>query len=260
MPAWRVHRPSRLLHNVVVRSALSVWSWLVLAVTIVVWVPMVAAVRLCTPFDRGRYSAGLLWRKLAVVNQLLNPLWRFRTSGITIDDPRRPYVVVANHESFVDILLISHLPWEMKWLAKDDFFRYPLVGWLMRMAGDIPLVRGERDSIDAAMAACRDRLANHVSVMIFPEGTRSGDGGLQPFKSGAFRLAIETGAPILPLAVHGTRPALRKGDWRFGVVDAEVRVLEPVETAGMSITDLDALRDTVRQRIADELATMSAGT
>jgi 1-acyl-sn-glycerol-3-phosphate acyltransferase len=251
---------SRLLGNVVVRSVVSAWSWLVLAVCVILWVPMVAAVRLVTPHDRGHYAAGRLFRQLAVVHQKLNPLWRFHTSGWRVDDPRRPYVVVANHESFVDILLISHLPWEMKWLAKDAFFRYPLVGWLMRLAGDIPVVRGQRDSVDAALAACRDRLDKHVSVMIFPEGTRTGDGALQRFKSGAFRLAIDTGAPILPLAVHGTRPALRKGDWRFGMVDAEVRVLEPVETDGMTRHDLAALRDTVRGRIAAELASMvSAG-
>ncbi len=219
---------------------------------------MVAVVRLVTPYDRGHYAAGLLFRKLAVVHQTLNPLWRFRTAGTFISDPRRPYVVVANHESFVDILLISHLPWEMKWLAKEDFFRYPGVGWLMRMAGDIRIVRGQRDSVDAALASCRDRLAKKVSVMIFPEGTRTSDGELLKFKSGAFRVAIETGTPILPLVVHGTRPALRKGDWRFGLVDAEVRVLEPIETTGMTMADMAVLRDKTRARIADELAAMKA--
>jgi 1-acyl-sn-glycerol-3-phosphate acyltransferase len=257
MTACRMARRSaRLLNNIVVRSVLSAWSWLVLGITVVVWVPMVAAVRLVTPFDKGRYAAGLLWRKLAVVNQMLNPLWRFHTSGLEIDDPRRPYVVVANHESFVDILLISHLPWEMKWLAKDAFFHYPLVGWLMRMAGDVRIVRGERSSADLALEQCRDRLDNKVSVMIFPEGTRSRDGELGSFKTGAFRLAIETGAPILPLAVHGTHGALRSGDWRFGVVDAEVRVLEPIETEAMTLDDLTMLRDKVRSRIADELVMM----
>ena len=176
---------------------------------------------------RAATPPGYLFRKLTVVHQLLNPLWRFRTSGVNITDPRRPYIVVANHQSFVDILLISQLPWEMKWLSKEDFFKYPLVGWLMRMAGDIQLVRGSRESIVAAMDSCRDRLSKRVSVMIFPEGTRSSDGELQKFKNGAFRLAIETGMPILPLALDGTHPALQKGDWRFGVTDAEVRVLAP---------------------------------
>src|SRR4029079_1834796 len=102
---------------------------------------------------------------------VLTLLWRCKSSGGKIAAPRRPYIVVANHQSFVDMLLISHLPWEMKWLSKEAFFKSRLAGWLMRMAGDIRLIRGKRDSIIAAMDACKDRLSKHVSVMIFPEGT-----------------------------------------------------------------------------------------
>jgi 1-acyl-sn-glycerol-3-phosphate acyltransferase len=246
-----------LLGSHAVRTALSVWSWLVLGVVVIVWLPLVGITWLVTlPFDKGRYAAGLLFRKLAVVHQMLNPMWRFRVSGTMIDDPRRPYVVVANHQSFVDILLISHLPWEMKWLSKNDFFNYPVLGWMMRMAGDIRLVRGQRDSVVAAMAACRDRLAKKVSVMIFPEGTRSHDGELKEFKDGAFRLAIEAGVPVLPLAVNGAYTALHKGDWRFDVSDAEVRVLEPIPTDGMTLDDLPQLRDRARGAIEAALATM----
>ena len=143
-------------------------------------------------------------------------------------------------------------------LMMGSRYRRGLVGWLMRMAGDIKLIRGKRDSIVAAMDSCKDRLSKHVSVMIFPEGTRSADGELRKFKDGAFRLAIETGTPILPLVLDGTYPALQKGDWRFGVADAEVRVLEPVETAGMTIEDVSVLRDRVHTMIADELALMKA--
>ena len=160
----------------------SIWSWMVLGVTVLVWCPMVAIVRLVTaPFDPGRYWAGFLFRKLAVVHQRLNPLWHFTVSGTMPSDPRRPYVVVSNHESFVDILLISHLPWEMKWLSKVEMFKIPLVGWMMRLAGDVPLRRGESSSAVTAMAACRDRLERRVSVMIFPEGTRSASGELAAF-------------------------------------------------------------------------------
>jgi 1-acyl-sn-glycerol-3-phosphate acyltransferase len=246
-----------LLGSSVVRSTVSVWSWFVLGVVIIVWLPLVGLTWLVTaPFDKGRYAAGYLFRKLTVVHQVLNPLWRFRTTGTMITDPRRPYVVVANHQSFVDILLISHLPWEMKWLSKEDFFKYPVVGWLMRMAGDIRLVRGERDSVIAAMAACRDRLEKKVSVMIFPEGTRSHDGELKAFKDGAFRLAIEAGVPILPLAVNGAYTALHKGDWRFDVTNAEVRVLEPIPTDGLTLDDLPQLREQARDAISAALATM----
>ena len=241
------------------RSVLSAWSWFALVVIIIVWFPLVTITWLVTaPFDKGRYAAGYLFRKLTVAHQILTPMWKFHTSGDLPRDKRRPYVVVANHESFVDILLISHLPIEMKWLSKETFFKFPLVGWMMRMAGDVKVVRGDRTSGAAAMKACHDRLAKRVSVMIFPEGTRSADGSLGQFKDGAFRLAVESGAPILPLVVHGTRTALRKHDWRLGDSRAEVRVLAPVSTEGLTEADVPALRERVRTLIADELAVMTA--
>jgi 1-acyl-sn-glycerol-3-phosphate acyltransferase len=246
-----------LLGNGFARTVLSIWSWFVLGLVIIIWTPLVAITWLVTaPFDKGRYAPGYLFRKLTVAHQVLNPLWTFRTSGVEITDPRRPYVVVANHQSFVDILLISHLPWEMKWLSKEAFFRYPLVGWMMRMAGDIRLVRGERSSAIAAMQACRDRLDKKVSVMIFPEGTRSRDGELQEFKDGAFRLAIDAGVPILPLAVNGAYTALVSGDWRLGVSNAEVRVLDPISTEGMTKQDVPALKARVHEAIAAAVAEM----
>ena len=90
------------------------------------------------PFDKGRYWPGWTFRRLCVVHNWFNPLWRFRTSGVTISDPRHPYVVVSNHESFVDMLLISHLPWEMKWLSKIELMRIPVLGWTMWMASCYP--------------------------------------------------------------------------------------------------------------------------
>ena len=249
----------RLLGNPFSRTLLSVWAWLMLGVVVLIWVPLVFVVWVVTaPFDRGRYRAGWLFRKLCVVHTWLNPLWRFHTSGVKVDDPRRPYVVVANHESFADMFLISHLPWEMKWLSKEDFFKYPLVGWLMRMAGDIKLIRGDKQSIVSAMHGARDRLERRVSVMLFPEGTRSMDGVMGQFKDGAFRLAVESGHPILPLAVVGTRQAIPKGDWRFDVTTAEVRVLEPIDTTGMTKDDVPALRERVRDLIGAEVALMKA--
>lgn len=247
----------KLLDRPLVRTVISVWSWLVLGVVVIVWCPLVAIVRLVTaPFDEGAYAAGYLFRKLTIVHQKATPLWKFSVVGSVPSDPRRPYVVVANHESFVDILLISHLPMEMKWLSKKDFFSYPLVGWMMRLARDIPLQRGDRDSAIAALAACRDRLDDNVSVMIFPEGTRSLNGELGPFKDGAFSTAIAAGAPILPLAVHGTRTALRKHDWRLGRSRAEVRILPVVPTDGLNESDTADLRERVRSMIDAELTLM----
>lgn len=229
------------------QSIVSLWAWLVLVVCIVLWFPVIVLVRLLTaPFDPARYIPGRIFRKIGPAMATLNPFWRFRYSGTLPKDPRKPFVVVSNHESFSDILLISHLPWEMKWLSKAELFRIPLLGWMMWLVGDIPVKRGFGPSAVEALARCRAALANRVSVMIFPEGTRSKTAELLPFKDGAFRLAIEAGVPILPVAVSGTSTALRKHDWRFGKSVAEVRVLEPVETAGLSLADVPELKARVR--------------
>ncbi|HKT59727.1 MAG TPA: lysophospholipid acyltransferase family protein [Gemmatimonadales bacterium] len=233
------------------QTIVSVWVWLVLGLCILVWLPIMVVLRLVTaPFDPARYLVGYFFRKITVAHSALNPMWRFRCTGTMPANPRRPYVVVSNHESFADILLISHLPWEMKWLTKAELFRVPFLGWMQRLAGDIPVKRGFGPSAIEAIARCRSALANRVSVMIFPEGTRSSTADLLPFKDGAFRLAIDAGVPVLPLAVHGTGTALRKHDWRVGPSTAEVRVLEPIETAGLTPADVPALKERVRDLIA----------
>jgi 1-acyl-sn-glycerol-3-phosphate acyltransferase len=232
------------------QSVLSLWAWFVLVICILLWFPLLIIVLVLTaPFDRGRYVTGYLFRRIGPVMAKLNPLWRFRYSGTMPPDPRRPFVVVSNHESFADILLISHLPWEMKWLSKAELFRIPVMGWMMWLAGDIPVKRGVGPSAVEAMERCREVLRRRVSVMIFPEGTRSKTSEMLPFKDGAFRLAIETGVPLLPLAVYGTRTALPKHGWRFGRSRAEVRVLEPVETAGLTLADVPQRKVRIRDMI-----------
>lgn len=245
------------------------WAWVATVACVIVGAPIVAAVFAVTaPFDKGRYAAGRSFRLVAgLLPVTLNPLWRFRTRG-RISDPRRPYVVVANHESWADVFLISCFPWEMKWLSKDTMFKVPLLGWMMTMAGDIKLVRGNRDSAAGAILSCRERLANRASVMIFPEGTRSKTWEMLPFKDGAFRLAIEAGVPVLPIAVAGTRNAMAKGSYKFQAARALAQVLEPIETAGMTLQDIPRLKlearnriDHARRQLANELGiTMDAAT
>jgi 1-acyl-sn-glycerol-3-phosphate acyltransferase len=230
---------------------LSAAGWVSTVLVAAVGLIYVSVVWLFTaPFDRGRYHAGRAFRQLAVAQVTLNPLWHFETEGPPPDDPRLPYVAVSNHESYADIFLISHFPWEMKWLSKDTIFKIPVMGWMMRMANDIPIARGNKESVVSALAGCRDRLSKHVSIMIFPEGTRSTTDELLPFKDGAFKLAIEAGAPILPIAVAGTRNCMAAGSFAFRRAYAKARVLAPIPTAGLTKDDVPALRDRVRDMIA----------
>jgi 1-acyl-sn-glycerol-3-phosphate acyltransferase len=243
-------RPPRATSGTALNRIISAALWIVILLLVFVWVPLMAVIYVFTvPRDPGRYTVGRWFRRAAIVAVTLNPLWKFRTSGVRIADPRRPYVAVSNHESYADIFLISHLPWEMKWLSKEEVFRIPLMGWMMRMAGDIGVKRDQRVSRAQALGDIRVRLDRNVSVMIFPEGTRSPTHDLLPFRDGAFRVAIEAGVPVLPIVVAGTRHAMAKGSMVFNRAHAEARVLEAIDTTGMTVDDVPALRDHVRDII-----------
>lgn len=231
------------------QRVLNAWAWTWTVLIVILGTPIVAAIFAVTaPFDPGRYAAGRAFRLVGVWAMRLNGLWKFRTRG-TLADPRRPYVVVANHESYADVFLISCFPWEMKWLSKDTMFKIPCMGWMMQMAGDIKLIRGKRESAIDAINQCRDRLKKKVSIMIFPEGTRSKTWEMLPFKDGAFRLAIEAGAPVLPIAVAGTRGAMAKGTFQFQPAKAIAQVLEPIDTSAMTLADIPKLKQIARDRI-----------
>lgn len=236
------HGPTALL--------LALWTWLVLGVcSLACFCLQLILAPLTWPFDRNRVITGRLYRLTAVTVASLTPLWDFQIAGRL--PARRPgrTVVVSNHCSQTDPFLISHLPWEMKWLGKASLFRVPVLGWSMWLAGDVPVVRGEKQSAKGAMARCARYLERGMPVMIFPEGTRSLTDELGPFKDGAFHLAISSGADILPLAVHGTASALPVHDWRFGRARARVIVGDPISTAGMTLEDIPHLRDLVRAEI-----------
>jgi len=182
-----------------------------------------------------------------------NPAWRVHVSGKEHVDFKRPYVVVSNHQSMVDIPLLCLLPWEMKWIAKIELFRLPVVGWMMKMAGDIPVDRQRKGGAQALLRA-KAYLLQNCPVMIFPEGTRSPDGLIRPFTDGAFRLAIKTHVPVLPVAIDGSFTCLLKNSWKFGEPqDIFIRVLPPIDTAGVMAENTEELRDAAWRTIDENL-------
>jgi 1-acyl-sn-glycerol-3-phosphate acyltransferase len=208
------------------------------------------------PLDRRRLVTGRLYRLTAVAISTLCPGLKFRIHGPLPPQLPARSVFVSNHESQADVFLISRLPWEMKWLGKASLFKIPVLGWGMWLAGDIPIERGDPASKQKAMARCRRIVESGVPVMMFPEGTRSATGELLPFKTGAFRLAIEAGASIVPIAVFGTREALPKHSLRVGRSKAWVTVGSPISTEGMTLDDVTRLSDQARAQIQQLLATL----
>lgn len=231
-------------------AVLSLYAWAETAVVAVAGFLVQLPVALVTlPFDRGRKIAGRWLRLEAVTAAKLSPFWDFQIHGGAPVPPRGKTVVVSNHESNADPFLISLLPWEMKWLAKASLFKVPFVGWGVWLAGDIPVVRGDVDSGRGALERCARWLARGVPVLIFPEGTRSSTAEMLPFKDGAFRLAIEARADVLPIAVAGTGRALPKHSWRFARARGRVAVGRPLSTRGMTAADIPRLKAAAREQI-----------
>ena len=220
----------------------------------VLWLPMVGLYRLLDR-DPARYNCGRFFRHLGSLISRINLTWTIEIDGKEIDNPRNPYVVVCNHLSQADIPIICRLPWEMKWVAKQEIVKAPLIGWLMRMVGDLPVDRSSKASGARVLVTARHYLRHRCSVMFFPEGTRSRDGRLGAFSDGAFRLAIKAQVPILPLVIDGSQYTLPGMGWRIGTAHVRLRVLEPVLTSGLQASDTAALRERVRSTIAVELAT-----
>ena len=232
-------------------ALLGVYSYLSFVTAVLIYFPLLAAATVRGRGDPTRRLRGHTLRQFGRFNCYLSPIWRFSVDGkMPPDILTEPYVVVANHESTADPFLLSFLPWDMRFISKDEVFRLPLLGWFLRLGGDIRLRRGERESVKQMFEECHRTLAGKLPVMFFPEGTRSPDGNLLPFKDGAFQLAIEAQVPVLPIALAGTRQCRPKGSIWFGYARARARVLEAVATKGMTPADLPRLRELVRDRIA----------
>lgn len=228
--------------------------WIGVAFLVLIWLPMLAFCRLFDT-DPAHYYTGKLFRNLGKAISKINPNWQIVISGRTDINDRAPYVVVCNHLSQADIPLISNLPWEMKWVAKKELFETPVVGWMMRLAGDIAVDRSAADRKDSTFRQARYYLENRCSVMFFPEGTRSRNGKLNAFTWGAFELAIREQKPILPLVIDGTQNTLPKRSWKFGIAkQIKLKVLDPVSTEGLKRDDTRALTEKVRNRILNQLS------
>lgn len=202
----------------------------------------------------------------------LNQFWTWiilRAGGISLQvkgleniDRARSYVFMVNHQSNVDIPVIvqSLLPFQLRWIAKKELLWVPFFGWAMWATKHIVIDRS--DPLDAvrSLARAKERIAAGVSVVVFPEGTRSLDGRLRRFKKGGFLLAVQTQTTIVPVTINGSAHLLPAGAWRLRPGTIEVIVDKPVPIEGFRPGNLRLLSDRVRDRIAANLRPTDAET
>jgi len=239
----------------VTQRVLSLVFWIFLVVSSLVLFPVALLIWLVTvPFDRRLRALHQFTCFWASLYTWLNPVWRVRVTGREKIRPDAAYVMIANHQSMLDILVLFRLFVHYKWVSKLSNFRVPCIGWNMTLNRYIPLTRGSRESVTKMMQLCEDRLREGSSIMMFPEGTRSPDGHLQAFKPGAFTLAQRTQVPLLPIIVEGTSKALpKRGFVLQGRFPIRVRVLDEIPHAEFANQPVEQVMASVRALFAAEL-------
>lgn len=197
-----------------------------------------------------------LWgRSILIVSRI-----KVSVKGLSKIDQSRSYIFMSNHQSNFDIpVMLGHLKVQFRWLAKIELFRIPIFGHAMRKAGYISIDRNNRESAFESLKLAARKIKNGVSVLIFPEGTRSLDGKVRPFKKGGFVLAIDAGVPIVPIVLTGTRSIMTKGSFRINPGNVSMIVCQPIQTSVYTRKTKEALMEKVRSVICDCLENFETG-
>lgn len=200
-------------------------------------------------FDKKRMLASKIvyyWSKI-ILGSI--PLWKYEISGLENIEKNKTYIIVANHQSLADILFMNLLNINFKYVAKIELFKIPIFGQTLRLVGYIPLKRGNKESIEKCILKTKEWLRKDVSILFFPEGTRSKTGEIGKFKSGAFRMAKEEKINILPVTICGTKDLIAKHSWKANKAFVKMVVQKPIQYSEIEYTEYDKIKDDVRSMI-----------
>jgi 1-acyl-sn-glycerol-3-phosphate acyltransferase len=229
-----------------------VWSCIVIATLVLGFFAFITYF-----FDRkGRvvHRYARLWGKTALLANRV----KVKIEGMEHLNGKGPYIFMSNHQGSYDIFaLLGHLPYQFKWLAKKELFSIPFFGWTMAAAGYIRIDReGTRETVEAMNDAAQ-KIRDGMSVVIFPEGSRSPDGSIQPFKKGGFTLAIKSGVPIVPIAISGSRDIMPKDKLTAASGEIRIRMDHPIKTENFSVKDRESLMKRVKETITKDFKLIS---
>lgn len=214
--------------------------------------PLSFLIVVAAPFDRDgkfAYGVGRIWTgavlKMGGIGLKVRGLDRLKKT--------QPYVFIANHQSNVDIPALMHgLPdFQLRWIAKKQLAYVPVFGWALWASRHILIDRTDRAGAMAGLRKAKEKIAEGISVVIFPEGTRGAEGNLLPFKRGGFLLALQTDAPIVPVAIKGSWKILPRGAWRLRPGEVELVVGEPIAVEARGRREVNALVERVRAIIEE---------
>jgi 1-acyl-sn-glycerol-3-phosphate acyltransferase len=209
------------------------------------------------PFDRRRVVTHWLLVFQSIIISWLIQLRKIQIEGREKAQKETAYVIISNHQSIIDILIINCLRYRYRWISKIENLRVPLLGWYIRMADYIVVDRGNKESKSEMMEKSAENIRNGISIMIFPEGTRSTDKEIGLFKQGAFQLALMTDKSILPILIDGTGELLPKHGLVFSHGSRlRIKVLDPVHPGTFGTGNPEELAGKFRDLMIDELKKM----
>lgn len=216
-------------------------------VTFIVWL-------LVLPFDRNRVITHWILVYQGIALSRILPIWTIKTEGIEKIVKGTTYVIISNHQSILDVLLLNNIPYRYKWISKIENVKVPILGWYLKMADYIIVNRGNEESKLEMLDKSYKCLKEGISIMIFPEGTRSYDREIGFFKRGAFQLALQANVPLLPVVLDGSGDVLPKHGLKLGShYRITIRVLDPILPQNFSSQNPDILAENISSIMKEEL-------
>ena len=209
----------------------SIIVWLIGICFVIVTFPLTLVVWIITlPFNKERLIVHMLLMYESTVLSFLIPIWKIHIEGREKALNGNTYVIISNHQSILDILLMNCLRYRYKWISKIENFNVPVIGWYLKMAKYITVDRGNEESKTEMLEKSYKCLRKGISIMIFPEGTRSVNNEIGFYKRGAFQLALQADVPLLPVLIDGTGGILPKHGFIFSSGhQVRIRVLDPID-------------------------------
>ncbi len=240
-------------------SAIMIRTIWTVAISVPVTLILCIIVLIISPFQSSGNLPHLIARLWARTILLVAGI-RIERYGLKDIQKGESYIFAANHSSMFDIpILLAALPIQFRWLAKKELFSIPIFGWAMKRVGYIPVDRSNQMKAYKSLLVAATKVSKGVSIIIFPEGTRSIDGSLGQFKPGGFILAIKAQRPVIPVSIIGAYSILPKGTLRIKKAKVKIYLSEPIHTKGMRPKDKDKLMELVRKEVEKGLSYLISG-
>lgn len=217
-----------------------------ITIVTLVFAPPLILISLFTSSGRPGYIIARIWcwtasRSLGISSSV---------QGAERADPKTSYIITPNHQSNLEIMsLVLTLPTPYRWVIKKELLKIPMFGWALGRTGAVSIDRSDKAKAVQTLKEGASKLSDGWSLLIYPEGTRTSDGFLQPFKKGAFMLAVNTGTPILPVTVNGGFKLWPKKSFKLKSGRISITVCDPIPTKGLTEDDVPELMEKTRAAI-----------